>query len=270
MPQPTDRISRLALIGSLALLVPQAASAERITIPFDPSNFSHPLRIDNRFFPLKPGTTMVFRGRGDEGCEEFRIHVTGNTRQIAGVTARVVREVGFDDEQCNGNLEKVEDTDDYFAQDDAGNVWYLGEHSEDCEDGKCTRNEGSWLAGRDIFNTGTNAKAGIIMLANPRQNGGARYFQEQYPGHAVDEAIIVNTDETVRLTRRNALQPKVFHNCIRTKELTALEPEVVAFKSYCPDVGFVVETEDPGDFRAERIDPSAVQQNEALEFRVPR
>jgi hypothetical protein len=272
MLRSTARKSSLILIGSLALLLPQAANAaDRISIPFDPSRFSHPLRIDNTFFSLQPGTTQVFRGKGDEGCELDRVTVTHDTRQIDGITARAVHDVVFEDEKCNGNLAKAEDTLDFYAQDDAGNVWYMGEHSEDCEDGKCTRNEGSWVAGKDIFNVGTNAKPGIIMLAHPRQHEGDRYRQEFYPGHAEDEAIITNTDVTVTLTRHNALKPGVFHHCIKTKELSALEPEVVGFKYYCPQVGFVLETEQPGDFRSERVELSAVQTNDALQFRsVPR
>lgn len=256
------RTIRIALIGSIALLVPKIASAVTIAIPFKPSNFSHPLRIDNKYFKLIPGTTQLFRSRQPgEGCETIRTTVTNDTKQIAGINARVVHDVAFEDPKCNGDLSKIEDTFDYYAQDDAGNIWYMGETSRDCEDGKCTLSEGSWIAGKDIFDTGTKAKAGIQMLANPKE--GDSYFQEKYPGHAVDQAKIAATGVTVRLTRKNALPPKVFRNCVKIKEFSTLDPGITAFKYYCPKVGFVLETE-TGDFRLERIKEP---EDDAFKFR---
>lgn len=263
MPSLATPTIRIALIGSIALLVPESASAVNIAIPFKPSNFSHPLRIDNKYFKLVPGTTQLFRARQPgEGCETIRTTVTHDTKEVAGITTRVVHDVAFEDPKCNGNLSKIEDTFDYYAQDDAGNVWYMGEISKDCEDGKCTRNDGSWIAGKDIFDTGTKAKAGIQMLANPKE--GDSYFQERYPGHAVDQARIAAAGVTVRLTRKNALPPKVFNNCVKIKEFSTLEPDITAFKYYCPKVGFVLETE-TGDFRLERVVESS---GDALEFRT--
>jgi hypothetical protein len=270
----TSRNLRLAIIGSVALLVPQAASrADRFTIDFDPSNFSHPLRIDNAFFTLNQRSLQVFRGKSDDGCELDRMTITDNTKVIEHVEARVVHDIVFEDPRCDGSFEKTEDTLDYFAQDDDGNVWYLGEISQDCEDGNCKRNEGTWIAGEDIFKTGTKAIPGIAMLAHPRQHVGETYRQEFYPGHAVDEATVVQPDVTVELHRSNALPPKVFHHCINTKETTALEPDVVGHKYYCPNVGFVLETEQPGNFRSERMKPGTQPDpaNDALRFRtVPR
>jgi hypothetical protein len=186
-----------------------------------------------------------------------------------GVTTRVVHDVVFSDPQCNGSMIKQEDTLDYYAQDDAGNVWYMGEISRDCEGDKCTRNEGSWIAGEDIFNIGTNAKPGIIMLAHPSAHVGDTYRQEYYPGHAEDTAQVVATDVTVHLTRTHALAPKTFHDCIKTKEKTALEPGVTAFKYFCPKVGFVLGTESPPASREERIQPPAVNRvNDAFRFRT--
>jgi hypothetical protein len=69
---------------------------------------------------------------------------------------------------------------------------------------------------------------------------------------------------TVKLTRNHALEPKTFHHCIKTKEFSALEPDTTGFKYYCPTVGFVLETEQPGNFRAERVEPP---EDDALRFR---
>lgn len=257
------RAAQVALIGSMALLSSQAAAEDiRLSIPFNPSHFSHPLKINNTFFKLTPGTKQFFKTRGDDGCELDRTTITDDTKQIDGITTRVVHDVVFVDDQCNGSLTKAEDTLDYFAQDDAGNVWYMGERSESCEDGKCTLNDGSWIGGKDIFNTGTRAKPGIQMLGHPHV--GDRYRQELYRPNAVDEGKVAALDVTVKLTREHALPPKTFTGCIKIKEFSAAEPEVTEFKYYCPSVGFVLGIEQPGDIRSERVKEP---EDDSLKFR---
>jgi hypothetical protein len=251
----------LPAFGLMILPLPQESGAAVIQIPFKPSNFSHPLQIDNPYFTLKAGMVQVFRAKSDEGCELDRMTITHDTRRLDGVTTRVVHDVVFEDPKCNGDFSKIEDTLDYYAQDDAGNVWYMGEISKDCEDGTCKRNEGTWLAGQDVLDIGENAKPGIVMLAHPTK--GAQYRQEFYPGHAVDQAIVTEVDIPVKLTFSDAIPPKSFRDCIKTKEFSNLEPDTVGFKYYCPNVGFVLETEQPGNFRSERVNP-----DDALRFRT--
>lgn len=254
-------ISRSCLVAASTLFLSQASPAAIVSIPFNPSNFSHPLRINNPFFTLQADTQQVFRTKTDEGCETDRMTITDDAQEIDGVNARVVHDVVFSDDQCNGDLTKAEDTQDYYAQDDKGNVWYLGELSNTCDNDKCSLSDGSWIAGQDIFHIGTNAEPGLVMLAHPED--GMHYRQEFYSGHAEDEAIVVDDEVTVKLRLSNAIDPGFFHKCIKTKEFTALEPNVVGFKYYCPNIGLVLETEQPGNLRSERIDP-----NNALRFRV--
>jgi hypothetical protein len=128
-----------------------------------------------------------------------------------------------------------EDTYDWYAQDDSGNVWYLGENSKDCSGGRCVQNAGSWQAGVN------GARAGLIMLANPHT--GDHYRQEYFAGFAEDEASVVGVGINVMLTRPDAYQPRLFRNCIKTREFTRLEPGANAYKFYCPNVGIVMEDE---------------------------
>src|SRR5689334_14982882 len=72
-------------------------------------------QVTNTFFPLAPGTILEYNGDGETG----RVEVLATTRVIQGVTATVVRDQVF----VSGEL--TEDTDDWYAQDTAGNVWYL-------------------------------------------------------------------------------------------------------------------------------------------------
>src|SRR5678815_1664478 len=129
----------LILTGSAALFTSSAAPARTVTIPFSASNFSDPLDIDNPFFPLIAGTTWTYKAETPDGCEVVITHVTNNTRVLAGVTTRVLHDQAFEGETCD-DVELVEDTFDYHAQDDAGNVWYFGEDTFDCEGvGNCER-----------------------------------------------------------------------------------------------------------------------------------
>ncbi|MEQ8207910.1 MAG: hypothetical protein RIA65_17165, partial [Woeseia sp.] len=110
----------------------------------DPANFKSPEETQlggNRYFPLVIG--MVSTYRNEEENEDIVVTVTDRTRIIQGVTTIVVRDVV----SIDGEL--IEDTDDYFAEDRDGNVWYFGEIAQNFEDGFLTDLEGSFVAGID-------------------------------------------------------------------------------------------------------------------------
>jgi len=186
------------------------------------------------------------------------VTVTGETRVLDGVTTRVVHDQAFEGETCTtAGSALVEDTLDYQAQDDSGNVWYFGEDSSTCEGaGNCTPSDGSWLAGVD------GAEPGIIMLAQPRS--GRTYFQENAPDVAQDEATVTSTGVAVKLRREDAYPPGSFANCIVTKEFSTLEKGSIEFKSFCPEIGLVAVDEHHGKvLRSELTSASA----DALRFR---
>ena len=232
----------LVLIGIvMALLIPtHAIAGGKIEPVYDPADFSTPLDIDNRYFPLVPGTIYTYMGEGDDGCEWSVVTVTPDVRIVAGIDTRVVHDSAYEDEDCNGYdpSELVEDTDDWFAQDDSGNVWYLGEYSEDCEGaGNCEQNEGSWEAGVD------GAIAGVQMLANP--SPGTEYYQEYYEDFAEDQAKVLRIGAWISLYNSDVFD-RDLHDCVVTKEWTALERGSVEQKYYCPDVGLVLVKEHRG------------------------
>ncbi|HEY7471704.1 MAG TPA: hypothetical protein VIE68_05080 [Gemmatimonadota bacterium] len=179
--------------------------------------------IDNPYYSLIPGTTFHLQS----GSETNDVIVTFQTKQILGITATVVHDQVFAD----GEL--TEDTFDWFAQDNEGNIWYLGEDSRELENGEVVSTEGSWEAGVD------GAKPGIIMQADPQV--GQRYYEEFYLGHAEDEAIIVSLNAS-------AVVPfGEFAGCLETNEFTRLEPGVGEHKFYCPGIGLVLEEASSGD-----------------------
>ena len=183
---------------TLAALLAGAASAAGqsnpapVTTPYnpkiDPADFGG--RIDNPWLPLRPGTLYRYRGVGDDGKthELNTVKVTHRKKRIMGIEATVVLDQVFSE----GKPE--ERTFDWYAQDNEGNVWYLGEDSSNFEHGHWVRDDGSWEAGVG------NGKPGIIMLAHPHR--GDAYRQEYSPGHAVDQAQVLGGGGAVRTPYR--------------------------------------------------------------------
>jgi hypothetical protein len=255
----------LTAVAIAAISIPQQLAAGGvISIPFNASNFSNPLVIDNDFLPMVAGTTQTYKAEGPDGCEVDVFEVTNEEKTItiggSSIQVRVIHDVGFEDPDCNGTLEKHEETFDWHAQDNAGNVWYFGEDTRNCTPAGCTPGGGSWEAGVD------GAKPGIIMLAHP--DNGDQYYQEFYEGHAEDQAKVTGVDTKVILKREDAWPGSPFTGCLKTKEWSALEPGSTEQKYYCPGIGNVAVDEHHGkELRFELVDPSA----DALRFRkVPR
>jgi hypothetical protein len=178
-------------------------------------------QIDNPYLPLQPGTTLSYRGKLDGKSATDVVSVTNRTKVILGVTTTVVHDQVF----IKGEL--VEDTEDWFAQDSEGNVWYFGEDTKELEDGQVVSTEGSWEAGVD------NARAGIFMPAEPKV--GQIFKQEDARNVAEDCSRIVDLNASVKT-------PFVTSNdALKTEEFSLLEPDVLDNKYYVRDIGLVRE-----------------------------
>ncbi len=189
-------------------------------VDLDPSEFS--LEIDNRYWPMAPGTRWVYRELdGEGGRQRVVVTVTDRTKRIAnGIEARVVHD------EVSEDGEPVEVTDDWYAQDGEGNIWYLGERTAEYENGKVVSRAGSWEAGVD------GAQPGIAMPAEPRP--GLAYRQEHYAGEAEDRAKVLSVDEQAEVPFGH------FTGALLTKDLVPLEPDVTEYKLYAPGVGPVL------------------------------
>jgi hypothetical protein len=181
----------------------------------DPADFS--AVVDNPYLPWTPGSTWRYEGGG----EQIEVTVTGSTRSVMGVPTVVVRDRVHED----GKL--TEDTEDWYAQDRAGNVWYFGEATAECEDGAVTSRHGSWEAGVD------GAQPGIVMLAEPQV--GDRYRQEYLAGEAEDQAKVVQLDGHVEGPTGT------YEGVVVTEDFTPLEPDLLEDKAYARGVGVVEE-----------------------------
>ena len=192
----------------------------------DPSEATWVEGVDNPFFPLPVGAHWSYEGETDEGPETDEVEVLDETRDVNGVTATVVYDVVY----LDGEI--IEETWDWYAQDDEGNVWYLGEDTCEFEDGKCVKKAGAWEWGVD------GAEPGIIMLADPQVDG-QPYFQEYYEGVAEDVGEVIATGESIDVPVGS------FDGCIRTADTSNIEPDIQEEKVYCAGVGnvYVLETD---------------------------
>ena len=259
---PQRQLKLCTAAAAAALVIASPALSRTVNVAFSASNFSDSLDIDNAYFPLVAGTTQTYKAESGEGCEVVVTTVTSDTKVIAGVTTRVVHDTAYEGETCTTEASAlVEDTLDYYAQDDVGNVWYFGEKTYACQIGTCPLGEGSWIAGEDP----ADALPGIIMLAQPRS--GDTYYQEQASDVALDQATVTSTGITVTLKRDDAFPPGTFTNCIKTKEFSDLEKGSTEFKYYCPNVGNVMVEEHHGAVFISELTSGA----DPLKFRtVPR
>jgi len=188
----------------------------------DPANFV--TGVNNPYFTLKPGTIWVYEGTSPEGAsEKDQVEVLNDTKVILGVTTTVVRDRVWEDGQL------VEDTYDWYAQDNKGTVWYFGENATNY-DGDVINHDGSWEAGVD------KAKPGIVMQADPVEEDDP-YRQEYLKGEAEDWAQVISTNVSVKTKLGK------YEDCIKTKEWTPLEPGIVEEKTYCKEVGNLVKAE---------------------------
>jgi hypothetical protein len=127
---------------------------------FNRGNFSNPTKIDNEWLPLKPGMQYVYEGatieEGESVPHRIVFTVTDLTKVIDGIRSVVCWDQDFSDDEL------VEKEISFFAQDNDGTVWYMGEYPEEYEDGRFTAVP-AWIAGAK------DAKAGIMMKAEPRE-----------------------------------------------------------------------------------------------------
>jgi hypothetical protein len=176
--------------------------------------------INNRYWPLKPGTTFHYKGIRGKTPQIDNETVTHQTKQILGIKCTVVRDT------VSQHGAPIERTFDWYAQDKAGNVWYMGEDSLEKKHGHFVKASDSWESGVK------GGKPGIIMPGNPQP--GDQYRQEYYPpGQALDQARV--------LGRGSVNVPYgAYKRALVTSEFSPLEPQTEN-KYYVAGVGEVAE-----------------------------
>ena len=198
----------VGLIGCGTASAPSPPTGvDQLVIPTptpDPGDFV--VEVDNPWFPLPTGRSWAYDVADVDGRHPLQVKVAPGV-EIGGVstTARVVRERG-------------RTTTDWYAQDTAGNVWWLGR-------------EGEWRAGE------AGAQAGVAMPAEPRLGDG--YRMALAGGVVADHATVteVEDDRVVVEVERSEPGP---------------EPSMVA-RIYARNIGLVEESDLDGAARTVRL-----------------
>jgi hypothetical protein len=146
--------------------------------------------------------------------------VTDLTKEIAGVSTVVAWVVDYSDGQV------VEQEIAFYAQDNDGNVWYLGEHPEEYEDGEFVEAP-TWLAGVE------DAVAGIKMKAEP-QMGTPGYFQGWAPAEEWTDYGQVD-----QMGQETCVAVDCYQDVLVIAESSLEEEDAYQLKYYAPGVGSV-------------------------------
>jgi len=192
---------------------------------FDRGNFSRSTTIDNRWFPLPPGTQFVFTGRANRGrgrlAHRVVFTVTDLAKEIDGVRSLVLWDRDFN----AGRLVEGELT--FHAQDDDGNVWNLGEYPEEYSRGKLVGAPDTWISGV------ARARAGVLMQTNPRA-GTPAYRQGWAPAIEFDDRAQVS-----RTGARVCIPLRCFDDVLVIGETNPAEPGARQLKYYAPGFGTI-------------------------------
>ena len=228
-------VTRLAVLALAVVLTSLLATltartqAEPLTgsgKDFERAQFDDPTHIDNRWLPLRPGTQLVYEGSAivdEEGRQTRRVvtTVTDLTKVIDGVRTLVIWERDY----TAGQLSEPELA--FFAQDNAGNVWLVGEYPEEYENGKFDKAP-AWISGQK------DARAGIAMLAEPQQ-GVPDYAQ----GFAPPPADFTDRARVYKMNQKTCTPVECYENVLVTEEFNPPEPGAFQLKYYAPGVGNV-------------------------------
>ena len=224
------RLAVAAVATSLALTGCGSASepypptgVDQLVIPtpsLDRADFRK--RIDNPWLPLEPGNEWDYRATSGGELTRIEVSVLDETREVQGVTATVVRET-----VVSGRGRPVGETVGWYAQDDDGNVWHVGQ-------------EGAWEAGVD------GAEAGLAMPARPRVGDG--YLREYAEGVAEGRAMVLSLDGSASVPYGDLT------GLLETEVSTPLTPGVVERELYARGIGLVrVQTVAGGDELVELV-----------------
>lgn len=216
--QPTQPPKPAAEAGA------ESGTTEPKFVDFAPANFSRSTNIDNAWMPMKPGTQWAYEGTttsdGETLPRRIEFTITDLTKEIGGVNTVVAWIVDYNDGEI------VEKELAFYAQDNDGTVWYLGEYPEEFESGKFVK-AAPWIHGLK------DARAGVKMWAEP-QKGSASYFQGWGP--AVGWSDYGQVDQIGQTT---CVAVDCYDNILAIAESSQGETGAFQLKYYARDVGEV-------------------------------
>ena len=188
---------------------------------FDYENFDNPTIIDNPYLPFTPWTKLVYEGSTNEGeYLEHRVvyRVTDMTKVIDGIETLVIWALDY----SAGELAETELA--FFAQDNDGNVWRMGEHPEEYDQGALV-DAPTWLAGL------AGSYAGIAMRSDLAE-GSPSYSQGWAPAVEFnDRALISGFVEQI------CVAAGCYEDVLIVDEFNDEEPGAFQHKYFAPGIG---------------------------------
>ena len=190
--------------------------------------FTHPREINHPYLPLSSLKEDILVG-GKGGAERVIRTLKPNIHKSFVICGKKVEALTvLDKETVDGKVAEI--TRDYFAQDDAGNVYYLGEDVDSYKDGKIVGHDGAWLLGKET------QKPGLLLPANVKMT--KSFNSEDVPNVTTEKDKIVSTTATA------TVPAGTFTNCVKIEEHAS--DGATEFKYFSKNVGCVKEEESDG------------------------
>lgn len=212
-------------ISILTAACGSSTPTDKVFEDFKSAEFDNSTEVDNQWFPLTPGTQLVFEGETIENGvsvpHRVIINVTDLTKVIGGIRSVVTWDLDY----SSGELVEAELA--FFAQDNNGNVWRMGEYPEEYENGKFIDNP-TWIHGLD------NALAGIAMPADPQPG------MPDYPQGWGPEVDWTDRGLVDKFVQENCVPAGCYQNVLVIKETSATEQGAFQLKYFAPGIGNIM------------------------------
>jgi hypothetical protein len=197
------------------------------------NHFPTPTKIDNRYFPLVPGTQYVLEGRASRGGAPLPHKVTFTVTDVTMVIGHTTALAVWDVDEEDGAV--VESELGFFAQDDRGNVWSLGEYPEEFEEGAFAGASSTWFARR------LRAVPGVLVPGDPDAPAARRQWLQGFaPRVEFLDCATVSSPRDPKRRPRVCVPAGCFDEVLTIDETSPLDPEGgTQIKYYAPGVGNV-------------------------------
>lgn len=192
---------------------------------YSPDRFGDSANVDHRWYPLKPGTRLDYRGSSLEDGERLRHGVTIIVTDLTKVVDGVKNVVVWERDYADGELVETELA--LFAQDKDGNIWHMGEYPEEWEDGQFAKAP-AWVHGLH------GATAGITIPGTPKV-GTPDYAQ----GYAPPPISWADRGRVYKTGQKTCVPEACFADVVVIEEFERSVPHAFQDKYYAPGVGVV-------------------------------
>jgi hypothetical protein len=184
---------------------------------YHPSNFGDPATGANQWLPLKPGVQWTREGTVNVGNRTLTHQVVSTVTDVSKPVDGVRTVIVLDQDTNGGQI--AEQSLDYEAEDEQGNVWYLGSYTESYEGGQFVNASDAWLAGIN------GSKPGILMQSDPKP--GNSFTENTVPGIEAPSAQVVKSGQS------QCVPFKCFKDVLVVQEGSE-------YKYYAPGVGQIL------------------------------